>query len=62
MMFLSPACPPFTFKSTLSNTDACQFCPPNSNTTKSDTGVAVCPCFPGFYRAEGEEAMRCTRE
>ncbi|XP_065890002.1 ephrin type-B receptor 3-like isoform X2 [Dysidea avara] len=55
------ACPPFMFKNTLSNTDICQPCPAYSNTTESDTGVDVCPCFPGFYRAMGEDAMRCTR-
>ena len=56
------ACPPFTFKSTLSNTDVCQPCPLFSNTTDSDTAVAVCPCDPGYYRNEGEDALRCTSE
>ena len=61
-LFAFPACPPFMFKNTVSNTDMCQPCPAFSSTTKNDTGVAVCPCFLGFYRAVGEEAMRCTRE
>ena len=61
-LFSSTACPPFMFKNTLSNTDMCQPCPAYSNTTESDTGVDVCTCSPDFYRAMGEDAMRCTRE
>ena len=53
------ACPPFTFKNTLSNTDTCQPCPSFSNTTESDTGVAVCPCDPGYYRIRDDPTLPC---
>lgn len=55
-------CPPFTFKNTLSSTDVCQPCPLFTNTTDSDTAVAVCPCDPGYYRTEDEDALPCTSE
>ena len=56
------ACPPFTFKDTLSNTDVCQPCPLFSNTTENDTAVTVCPCDPGYYMAVNEAALPCTSE
>ena len=54
------ACPPFTFKNTLSNTDMCQPCPLFGKTTDSDAAVAVCPCDPGYYRTENEDDLPCT--
>ena len=56
------ACPPFTFKNTLSNADMCQPCPLFSNTTENDTAVTECPCDPGYYRAENEAALPSTSE
>ena len=42
----------------------CQSCPLFSNTTESDTAVAVCPCDSGYYRPldGSEDASPCTRE
>ena len=41
--------------------DACLPCPANSNSTQS--GVSVCPCFEGYYRANREPLeMNCTRK
>ena len=36
----------------------CRVCPGNSESTVS--GLTVCPCVDGYYRAEGEEAKACT--
>ena len=35
-------------------------CPGNSESTVS--GLTVCPCVDGYYRAEGEEDRECTRK
>ena len=36
-------------------------CPANSNSTQS--GAPVCPCFEGYYRADGDPPeMECTRK
>ena len=41
--------------------DTCLPCPANSNSTQS--GLSVCPCFEGYYRADGEPPeMECTRK
>ena len=50
--FLSPpACPPSTYKSTLSNTD-CRPCPANSQSTVH--GASVCMCNTALFRAPNE--------
>ena len=61
-VIFTTACPPFTFKSTLSNTDVCHPCPLFSNTTENDTGATVCPCDPSYYRAVNEDDLPCTSE
>ena len=38
----------------------CRACPGNSEGTVS--GLTVCPCVDGYYRAEGEEDRECTRK
>ena len=38
----------------------CRECP--ANTVGGDSGLAVCPCAEGYYRADGEEDLPCTRE
>ena len=39
----------------------CLPCPANSNSTQS--GLSVCPCFEGYYRAaEDPPEMGCTRK
>ena len=38
----------------------CHNCPKNSVGVES--GLAVCPCVEGYYRAPGEEDLSCTRE
>ena len=38
----------------------CRVCPGNSEGTVS--GLTVCPCVDGYYRAEGEEDRECTRK
>ena len=38
----------------------CHVCPGNSEGTVS--GLTVCPCVDGYYRAEGEEDRECTRK
>ena len=38
----------------------CRACPGNSESTVS--GLTVCPCVDGYYRAEGEEDRECTRK
>ena len=38
----------------------CHVCPGNSEGTVS--GLTVCPCVDGYYRAEGEEDIACTRK
>ena len=41
--------------------ETCLPCPANSNSTQS--GVSVCPCFEGYYRAaEDPPEMECTRK
>ena len=45
----------------LTTTDTCLPCPANSNSTQS--GVTVCPCFEGYYRAAREPLeIGCTRK
>ena len=41
----------------VANTE-CRACPGNSEGTVS--GLTVCPCVDGYYRAEGEEDRECT--
>ena len=38
----------------------CRECP--ANTVTRDSGLAVCPCAEGYYRAEGDDDLPCTRE
>ena len=40
----------------------CRPCPLFSNTTENDTGITVCPCDPGYYRAVNEGDLPCTSE
>ena len=60
---INTACPPFTFKNTLGNSNVCQPCPLFSNTTENDTTSTVCPCDPGYYRSKSDEiTLPCTSE
>ena len=43
----------------MANAECC-VCPGNSESTVS--GLTVCPCVDGYYRAEGEEDRECTRK
>jgi hypothetical protein len=38
----------------------CRVCPANS--VGEDSGLSVCPCAVGYYRADGEEDLPCTRK
>ena len=39
----------------------CRVCPANS--VGGDSGFSrVCPCVMGYYRADGEKDLACTRE